>query len=46
MHKLSRMLDANVMKICYKNSTKYQLPKSAIDIKKNNIYNKYNFVKI
>jgi hypothetical protein len=33
MFKLSWMLNANVMKICYKNSAKYQLSKRAIDVK-------------
>jgi hypothetical protein len=27
------MLDANVMKICYENLTKYQLSKRTIDVK-------------
>jgi hypothetical protein len=33
MHKLSRILDVNIMKICYENSAKYQLSKRAIDVK-------------
>jgi hypothetical protein len=33
MHKLSRVLDANVMKIWYENLSKYQLPKRIIDVK-------------
>jgi hypothetical protein len=33
MHKLSQMLNANVMKIYYENSIKYQLLKRVIDVK-------------
>jgi hypothetical protein len=33
IQKLSRILNVNVMKICYENSIKYQLLKRAIDVK-------------
>jgi hypothetical protein len=39
MHKLSRILDANVMKICYENLVKYQLSKRSIDVKQYYIRN-------
>jgi hypothetical protein len=46
MQQLSRILDAIVMKICYENSTKYQLSKRAIDVKRSTVtFNKkYSFV--
>jgi hypothetical protein len=45
MLKLSRMFDANVMKIYYENSANYQLLKRSIDVKLYTI-KKYNFVEI
>jgi hypothetical protein len=33
MQQISWMLDANVIKICYENSIKYQLSKKSIDVK-------------
>jgi hypothetical protein len=39
MIKLSHILDANVMRICNKNSTKYQLLKKTIDVNQYSIKN-------
>jgi hypothetical protein len=33
MQQLSRILDVNIIKVCYENSIKYQLSKRAIDVK-------------